>query len=167
VLAGLLPRLWMQAAEPFRPLAEEAAWWADYLPESWARAGRPFEKALLDAAVGALRELASSQGEQVLLHQDLHAGNVLSAERERWLAIDPKPLVGERELGLAPVIRGSELGGSRRDVLYRLDRLTGELGLNRERARGWALSQTLAWAWEDDQPIPRHIETARWLMEAG
>jgi streptomycin 6-kinase len=167
VLVGLLPRLWVEAAEPFRPLAEEAAWWADYLPAKWMRAGRPFEEALLVAAVGALRELAPSQGEQVLLHQDLHADNVLSAEREPWLAIDPKPLGGEREFGLAPIIRGSELGGSKRDVLYRLDRLSSELGLNRERTRGWALGQSLAWAWDDGGPMPSLIETARWLKDDG
>src|SRR5205823_3317194 len=32
VLIGLLPRLWKSAREPFRPLAEEATWWIDYLP---------------------------------------------------------------------------------------------------------------------------------------
>ncbi|MFN2468653.1 MAG: aminoglycoside phosphotransferase family protein [Gaiellaceae bacterium] len=89
VVAALLPRLWVPAAAPFRPLADEAAWWASYLPETWERAGRPFERLLLDAAVGALRELAPTQGEQVLLNQDLHAGNVLRAEREPWLVIDP------------------------------------------------------------------------------
>ena len=31
----------------------------------------------------------------MLLHTDLHAGNVLAAEREPWLAIDPKPYVGD------------------------------------------------------------------------
>jgi streptomycin 6-kinase len=41
----------------------------------------------------------------VLVNQDLHADNILRAEREPWLAIDPKPLLGEREFGLAPVIR--------------------------------------------------------------
>jgi streptomycin 6-kinase len=34
-------------------------------------------------------------GDAVLLHTDLHAGNVLAARRERWLAIDPKPYVGD------------------------------------------------------------------------
>lgn len=32
---------------------------------------------------------------QVLLCTDLHAGNVLAAEREPWLIIDPKPHVGD------------------------------------------------------------------------
>ena len=70
----------------------------------------------------------------ILVSQDLHAGNVLSANREPWLLIDPKPLRADREFSLAPIIRSPELGHSRRQVLRRLDRLTGELGLDRERA---------------------------------
>ncbi len=31
----------------------------------------------------------------MLLATDLHAGNVLRAEREPWLVIDPKPFVGD------------------------------------------------------------------------
>jgi len=165
----LLPRLWVPAGPPFRSLADEAAWWASYLPEHWKRAGRPFERSLLDAAVAALGDLAPTQGEQVLLHQDLHADNVLRAEREPWLVIDPKPLAGEREFGVAPLVRGAELGHSERAVRRRLDRLTGELGLDRERARGWALGQTLAWAWHDGDeasPIEALVDVARWLRRS-
>jgi streptomycin 6-kinase len=165
VIAGLLPRLWKPVGPPFRPLAEEAAWWRSYLPEQWERAPT-FERRLFDEALAALDELPGTQGEQVLLHQDLHAENVLAAQREPWLAIDPKPLVGEREFGLAPVIRAFELGHSERAVRHRLDRLTSELGLDRERARRWAIVQTLAWAW-DTEWHDRHVETVRWLVEAG
>jgi streptomycin 6-kinase len=160
VIVELLPRLWKPAGPPFRSLADEAAWWVGYLPTSWEEAGRPFERRLLEAAIDALVSLAASQGEQVLVHQDLHAENVLAAEREPWLVIDPKPIVGEREFGIAALVRGFELGHRRRDVLHRLDRLGSELGLDRERARGWALGQTVAWAFET------HAETARWLAEA-
>ena len=165
VLIGLLPRLWKPAGAPLRPLEEEAGWWVDHLAEQWERAGRPFERRLLEAAVDALESLARTQGEQVLLHQDLHAENVLAAEREPWLAIDPKPLVGEREFALAPIVRSFELGHSRRAVLGRLDRLTSELGLDRERARRWAIGQTIAWAF-DSTYLPRHAATARWLLES-
>jgi streptomycin 6-kinase len=162
VFVGLLPRLWKPAGPPFRPLAEEAAWWVDDLPERWEEAGRPFERELLDAAIDALQGLAATQGEQVLVHQDFHALNVLAAQREPWLTIDPKPLAGEREFGIAAIVRGTELGHSTRDVLRRLDRLTSELGLDRERARGWALGQTIAWGIGHDT----HVEAARWLLEA-
>ncbi len=163
VFVGLLPRLWISAGEPFTPLASEALGWATALPARWERSGRPFGRSLVDAAVDVLRELAGSQDDSVLLHQDLHADNVLSAEREPWLAIDPKPLVGERAFGIAPVVRAYELGHDRRAVRHRLDRLSDELGLDRERARGWAFGQTLAWAFEGDRVLPRHVETARWL----
>jgi streptomycin 6-kinase len=166
VIVGLLPRLWVPAGEPFRRLADEAEWWASYLPEKWEGAGEPFEQELLEAALEAVSKLVPTQGEAVLVNQDLHADNILRAEREPWLAIDPKPLLGEREFGLAPVIRASELGHSEQDVRHRLDRLTTELGLERERARGWALAQTLAWAWEDDHVLFAHVQTARWLATA-
>jgi streptomycin 6-kinase len=165
VLIGLLPRLWKPVREPFRPLADEAMWWIDYLPAEWERAGKPFERYLLDAAVARLGALANSQGEQVLLHQDLHGDNVLAAQREEWLVIDPKPLVGEREFAVAPIVRDPELGHSRRDVLRRLDRLTSELGLDRDRARGWTIGQTIAWSL-DTSYLPKHVETVRWMLES-
>jgi streptomycin 6-kinase len=165
VLIGLLPRLWKPVREPFRRLADEAMWWIDYLPTEWERAGKPFESHILDAAIDRLGALAKSQGEQVLLHQDLHGDNVLAAQREEWLVIDPKPLVGEREFAVAPIVRDPELGHSRRDVLYRLDRLTSELGLDRDRARAWTIGQTIAWSL-DTSYLPKHIETVRWLLES-
>ena len=167
VVIGLLPRLWLPGvAEPFRPLVEEADWWASRMSDRWEAAGRPFERRLVDAAVSALEELAPSQGEQVLLSQDLHGGNVLRAEREPWLAIDPKPLVGEREFGIAALVRSVELGHSRQQVLSRLDRLTAELGLDRERARLWTIGQTIAWSVGSDY-LEAHLEAARWLLEPG
>ncbi len=162
VLTALLPRLWVPAGEPFHTLADEAAWWVAYLPDEWEQAGRPFERRLLDAALDALTALAPTQAEQVLLHQDLHGDNVLAAAREPWLAIDPKPLVGEREFAVAPIVRSTELGHSRRAVVGRLDRLTSELGLDRDRARGWTIGQTIAWSVDGGA---EHHEVARWLLE--
>jgi streptomycin 6-kinase len=162
VLIGLLPRLWKEAGPPFRNLEEEAAWWVEYLPTRW-----PGDRSLLDAALGLLRELPGTQGEQVLVHQDLHGDNVLAAEREPWLVIDPKPLVGEREFAVAPIVRSFELGARRRDVLHRLDRLTTDLDLDLERARGWALVQTVAWTPDDLADADWHLQVARWLLEAA
>jgi streptomycin 6-kinase len=164
VLVELLPRHWVKAGEPFHTLAEEAAWWIDDLPMEWEQSGHAIERRLVDAAIDALRSLSASQGDQVLLNQDLHGDNILAAEREPWLVIDPKPLVGEREFAVAPIVRSFELGPSKADVLYRLDRLTSELGLDRERARGWTIGQTMAWAFDSDYS-EAHIETVRWLLE--
>lgn len=165
VLVELLPELWVPAGEPFRGSSEEAAWWAEYLPRHWKALGEPFERELMESALAALEELPPSQGEQVLVNQDLHADNVLRTSREPWLVIDPKPLLGEREIGIAALVRGGELGEGRRSVEYRLDRLTADLGLDRERARRWTLAQTLAWGIDEDGVIADHVEMVRWLHE--
>jgi streptomycin 6-kinase len=165
VLSNLLPRLWRSAGPPFKSLTDEAKSWAEHLRSNWNATGRRCEQKLIDAAAEFLDHLPRTQGEQVLVHQDLHGDNVLAAEREPWLAIDPKPLAGEREFSLAPIIRSVEFGHSEVQVVYRLDRLSAELQLDRERARQWAVAQTVAWSFgsaHDD----RHFATARWLLAA-
>jgi streptomycin 6-kinase len=166
VLIDLLPRLWIPAGEPFRPLADEAADLIVEMREHWVRTGRSVDEALIDAATEAFEHLAPTQGEQVLVNQDLHAGNVLAAAREPWLLIDPKPLAGEREFGVASIVRGRELGHSREAVLHRLDRLSDELELDRERVRLWTIAHTMSWAF-DDEPLASHIEAAGWLLDAA
>jgi streptomycin 6-kinase len=163
VLVALLPRLWVCGGEPVHTLTDEAAGWVSYLPRQWDEVRPPYPRRVLDAALDALTSLPPTQGELVLLHQDLHGENVLAAQREPWLVIDPKPLLGEREFAVAPIVRSFELGHSRKDVLHRFDRLTGELGLDRERARGWAIGQTLAWF--DSHWSVEHLDTALWLLE--
>ena len=163
---SLMPRLWIPAGAPFRTLVDEAADLIVEMRRDWDRTGRTVDARLIDAATEAFETLAPSQGELVLVNQDLHADNVLAAQREPWLLIDPKPLAGEREFGVASIIRGRELGHSREAVLHRLDRLTAELGLDRERTRLWTIAHTVAWGF-DEEPLDGHIESATWLLEAA
>ena len=165
VFIDLLPRLWKSAKEPFRALSDEAAQWAAGLPRSWEDAGRPCEGRLIDVALEHIEALKETQGEQVLVHQDLHGHNVLAATREPWLAIDPKPLRGEREFALAPIVRSLELGHSEKATRRRLDRLCDELGLNRDRALGWAVAQTMAWGF-GGRYDSHHHQTVRWLIQS-
>jgi len=81
-----------------------------------------------------------------------------------WEVIRDYLGIGEREFALAPIVRSAELGETREDALHRLDVLTAELGLDRERARWWTIGQTLAWS-TDTSLYPGHIEVVRWLME--
>ncbi len=163
VACELLPRLLVPAGPPFATLADEAQRWSEVLQVDWEATGRPFPRALLDAALDAIATLAPSQPEAVLVNQDLHALNILAAERQPWLVIDPKPLIGERAFGIAALVRGGELGHSRTQMLRRLDRLTADLGIDRDRARGWCLAQTLAWGLDEGGAEPEHVEVARWL----
>lgn len=171
--AGVLRRLWRPAAadHPFVTLAGEAARWAIELYTSWEELGRPFERRLLDDAVAACVELGAAQGEQVVLHQDFHGGNVLRAEREPWLAIDPKPLVGAREFDAASLLRDRRwlLGGpgDAARIRRRLDQLESELELDRGRMRRWGIAHALAWGVSGQKVEEDMIECARLLVAAA
>ena len=135
--AGVLENLWVSAGRPFRRLEDVAARWAEELP------ARPLDRALVDRAVGFLREAGPTQRESVLLHQDFHGGNVLLSERG-WLAIDAQPLVGEREFDVASLIRDRRPTTSKA-MERRLAYLVERLSLDAERTRGWAIAHALAW----------------------
>ena len=175
--AAVLQRLWAAPPPPaghrFRTLAGEARRWADELPARWERHGRPFDRALLDRAVGWIGELlATSDGRgDVVLHQDLHGGNVLRAARGPWLAIDPKPLAGERAFDLASLLRDRrpELAADphpARRVRRRVDRLGEALDVDRERMRRWAVVHALAWGLADDAWFADIVACAEWLARA-
>ena len=165
VVVELLPRLEIEPAEPhpFRLLADEAERWAEEVPRRYELGGKPFEPELLALAVDVFR--STDRGAGVLVNQDLHGGNVLRAEREPWLVIDPKPLVGERELDGVGPLRNAVDGGVQA-IRRWLDVLTG-LGLDGERLRGWGVAHALAWGWDDrDGWSRRAVAAARTIAAA-
>ena len=95
VVAALLSRLWIRPPDrtSFRPLADMCTRWADSFEAGGGSAA--LDPGLAREGIALFRELPASATRSVLLCTDLHAGNVLAAERERWLAIDPKPYVGD------------------------------------------------------------------------
>jgi len=99
--AGLLHRLWLDppSAAPFRFLHSMCAWWADAFEAKYAAAARRgdpvLESGLADIGAEWFRALPATADRTVLLCTDLHPHNVLSAQREPWLVIDPKPYVGD------------------------------------------------------------------------
>lgn len=97
VIAGLLRRLWTEPppGHRFRPLSDMCDEWAGRYERRSPSETNCLEAPLAKKGIGLLRELPRSGGDAVLLHTDFHAGNVLTAEREPWLAIDPKPYVGD------------------------------------------------------------------------
>lgn len=70
--------------------------WAAEFEERFARWPGGIDPGLARAAMMLFRELPRSAEDAVLLCTDLHGGNVLAAQREPWLVIDPKPYVGDR-----------------------------------------------------------------------
>jgi streptomycin 6-kinase len=166
-IAELLPRLQheTEGTHPFRLLVDEARRWALEVPKRYELAGGPFPRTLLDRSLEVF--LSADPRASHLANQDLHGGNVLSAEREPWLVIDPKPLVGERELDGVGLLRNAVAGqASSASVARWLDTLR-DLGLDRERLRGWGTAHALAWGWDDHAGWSRDsIEIATAIRDA-
>jgi streptomycin 6-kinase len=101
VVAGLLRRMWIKpsAGCAFRPLHVMCDRWASEFEEDYAaaraRGEDQLDPGLARQGIGLFRELPRTAGPEVLLYTDLHHDNVLAAAREPWLAIDPKPYVGD------------------------------------------------------------------------
>jgi len=106
----------------------------------------------IDYAIDAAYDLLTSQSETVLLHGDLHHDNILRAEREPWLAIDPKGVIGEREYEMGALLRNPQSIISQHHnlkVLFkrRIDIITEMTGFYRKRLLLWSFVQAVLSAW--------------------
>ncbi|OZM75134.1 aminoglycoside phosphotransferase [Amycolatopsis antarctica] len=150
VIAGLLRRHAIPAPPLRRTLAGEATRWAATLVGEWERLGRPLDRALVDAAV----EICLRRGPEsasLLVNEDLHFSNVLAGEREPWLVIDPKPLAGDLEFAVIPLL-WNRMPESTLDE--RFAAVTAGAGLDPALALEWTLVRAvvnLLWAVEDEQ----------------
>lgn len=99
VIAGLLRRLWIEPSpgHPFQTLSSMCDRWADEFEHKRATSDPQLrlDPGLTRAGIELFRALPRTADRSVLLYTDLHPENVLAARREPWLAIDPKPYVGD------------------------------------------------------------------------
>jgi streptomycin 6-kinase len=142
VIARLLIRSWRlpESPHPFRPLAAMTARWAE---ETRAQSARWPDAALVRAGLDLLDELSGPHSDEVLLATDLHAGNVLRAQRQEWLVIDPKPFVGDRAYDATQHLLncGERLRSKPIDTIARFASL---LDLDAERVRLWLFARAAA-----------------------
>ncbi|MFJ9323561.1 aminoglycoside phosphotransferase family protein [Streptomyces globisporus] len=172
ILADLHARLVaVPAPQGLRGLGEVAAAMLEQAPQAVARLTDPADRDLLRGWASAVAELADEPGDR-LLHWDLHYDNVLAAEREPWIAIDPEPLAGDPGFDLWPALdsRWDDVvakGGPLRVVRRRFDLLTDTLGLDRTRAVGWTLGRLLQNAlWDIEDGEQRLAPSAVVMAEA-
>jgi streptomycin 6-kinase len=161
VIAALLRRLWRAPSEAsvFRPLSELTAFWAN---ETVTDACRWPDRGLVDAGLQLFRELPQSAESHVLLATDLHAGNVLRAEREPWLVIDPKPFVGDPAYDATQHLFNCVARLSA-DPDATIGRVADLLGVDRERVRLWTFARAAAEP-RDDWQDPMRVTLARKLV---
>ncbi len=150
-IARLLNRLWRSPSppHPFRPLAVMTAYWSAEtlrLTERWGDPG------LVNEGLRLFQELPRTAHREVLLATDLHAGNVLRAQREPWLVIDPKPFVGDPAYDATQHLFNC-IERLRSDPPGTIRRFADLLGVDRERVRLWTFARAAAEprdAWEED-----------------
>jgi len=147
LIAGLLRRLWrvVPSSHPFRPLSAMVGYWAQ---ETLADARRWPDPGLVNEGLTAFDELSRPGPDDVLLATDLHAGNVLRAEREPWLVIDPKPFVGDPAYDATQHLFNCE-GRMRADPVETISRFAGLLEVDSKRVRRWTFARAAAEPRED------------------
>ncbi|MFC5679516.1 aminoglycoside phosphotransferase family protein [Aeromicrobium endophyticum] len=156
-VAGLYARLHVPAPPQLVPLTRYVERWTDDLERLPRDA--PIPRRVVDQAAHLGRSFvsdAASVGR--LVHADLHYENVLAADREPWLAIDPKPVSGDPHYEVAPLLsnRWDEVvatGDVRTAVRRRFHTVVDVAGLDEQRARDWVVvreAHHAMWAIEDD-----------------
>jgi streptomycin 6-kinase len=154
-VAGQLHR----AELPSHPFETVERWGIGFHRHRAAHGGGtgPIPAGIFAAAEAIFAELVASQAPAVLLHGDLHHDNVLAAEREPWLAIDPKGVLGEPAYEYGAMLRNPwpellDLPDPALVLRRRLDQLDEALPFDRDRLRDWAFAQAVlaeVWCVED------------------
>jgi len=124
-------RLWLPAAEPFR-------WIGDHVPRWLDRAERSDQEGR--QLIPLARELYASLevGRETLVHGDFHHHNILGAG-DRYVAIDPKPMLGEPEYDVPSFLWNPLSYRMEPGVTERRLAAFAAAGLDEGRMRAWAL----------------------------
>jgi streptomycin 6-kinase len=141
VAAGLLNRLHRYRPQPvqFDRLSDRAGRLARDLPARFETAGAPFDRWLLDTAVELLGQLCRPGPAEVLLHGDFHHHNILSAQRQQWLAIDPLPMLGDPAYDAVQYLlfRKGDLADPATEWGAAIGQFCALLDIDPERVKGW------------------------------
>ena len=166
IAAGLMRRL--SKAPPQEHAFPTLADWGEAFGELRERhdgGTGPLPADLVARGEALYMELVASQADPILLHGDLHHFNILSAQREPWLIIDPHGVIGEPAFEVGPWLRntvGDPNGPHRHLYLLNqpnaravLDRRLNDfaelLGIERGRLRDWGIAFcTLSACWSNE-----------------
>lgn len=159
VAAEVMTQLWhpLPDGHPYPGLAEYTGV-LDRLDAIFGGPDWPLDRRVADAAILLRKDLLASAPEAVLLHGDLHHHNILRAQRQPWLCIDPKGVAGEQAYEPSPffynpAVEWPAAVDVARVVRRRIDLVSERAGLDRQRVIGWAAVQGIvssAWGYEGD-----------------
>ena len=155
LVAGFYARLHIPALPQLRTLSSYVDRWTERLAA--LPSGAPVPRRLVEQAVSLGRAFVTDDATDVrTIHGDLHYENVLAAEREPWLVIDPKPMAGDPHYEVAPMLwnRWEEVvqsGNVRDAVRRRFHTIVDTAMFDEDRARDWV--------------VVRELHNALWVIE--
>jgi len=153
IAASVMRQLWRPppAAHHFITVRDWAAG-LHRLRQRFGGTTGPLPANLVERAEAIFSELLDSTADPAVLHGDLHHDNILAGQRQSWLAIDPKGVIGEPAYEAGALLQNPmpqllELPNLERVLARRVDQLAHELELDRERIVGWGFAQAVLSAW--------------------
>ncbi len=160
LLLDVMPQLWKlyRGEYPFPSIADLGRGFSRLRERHDGGTGN-LDARMVDKAEKLFAELLASSADPVLLHGDLHHDNVLAAQKRRYLAIDPKGVLGEPayEVGAFlrnPLPRLLERENPRKLTERRVDMIVERLGFDRQRIIGWGFAQAVLSAiWCDEDGV--------------
>jgi len=165
IVGSTYKRLHVPAGPQYRTLSGELTRWLERFRQLPASA--PVPHRYVEQASSLSEDfVADPATDGRLIHTDLHYENMLAADREPWLVIDPKPLSGDPHFEVAPLIwnRWDEVvasGDLRFAVRQRFYTAIDAAGLDEDRARDWVIVRQMLnvlWTLEDaggDESLPQ------------
>ncbi|AGL17326.1 aminoglycoside phosphotransferase family protein [Actinoplanes sp. N902-109] len=143
-------------AETIETLVDMAGDWGDLVAERMTRLRPGYDRGLVAEGARLLHDLPASAPREVVLHGDFNPGNILSSGGG-WVAIDPKPLIGDPAYDVPPLL-GQVADPHRqadpeRTLRERTALLAAELDLDPARIAGWS--------------VARKVESALWRAHHG
>ena len=172
VVGGLYGRIHVPALPQLRTITSYVERWTADL-EALPR-DAPIPRRLREQCVSLARDLVADPASVgVIIHGDLHHHNVLAADREPWLVIDPKPMSGDPHYEPAPMLwnRWDEIvaGNARENLRRRFHTLVDVAGLDEDRARDWVVVRmvhNMSWAVIDGDPDQDYLTMCVTIIKA-
>lgn len=155
IAAGLMHRLWkpLPSDHSFPTLADWSKAFTELRERHDGTTG-PLPADLMKHGEALYMDLVATQADPILLHGDLHHFNIISAQREPWLIIDPHGVIGEPAFEVGPWLRntvGDPNGphahlyllnqpNAREVLARRLNDFSELLAIDRTRLRDWGIA---------------------------
>lgn len=156
IICELLKEIWVTKVSegPILPLGEMVSLWNEETYQDLSHFPDPY---LAEQGCQLKTHLIDTTIDRVLLATDLHAGNVLQANRRPWLVIDIKPFIGDPAYDLTQHIFNS-MERFRENPTKRIEKLADQAKVSRIRLKDWVFARLASEFGGIHQEIVRSLE---------